>query len=61
MGQQEVLKLLNRFKGDYLTTKEINDLLRSSSALASLNRLEKEGLVIKIERTKNLSCLWKLK
>ena len=46
MTQQEVLNLLQK-KKDWISIKEINKMLNYTSGQANLNKLYKQGLVIR--------------
>ena len=41
MGQEEVLKVLKKYKGQWFTTKQISQLMSSSTVSTSLCRLRK--------------------
>ena len=63
MSQDQVIKILKKYKGVWVTTNEIAIRLKISpgTALANLNRCLKYNEVEKVERNNNLTHLWRIK
>ena len=62
MGQDECLKLLEKNKNKWLSTKEIRELLKTNSVHNSLSRLYKYGEVSRRKKSEQYNCYeWKIK